>query len=134
MVHFCQKTRRQRINQRNRTERLSDLLDWRSLGLEYAKARQLALRRAYPDAFADDEFDFSTGTSKISASVYLSGAAPSSQPDASTSPFSCPGTPTGSGAMTPGQFGTLTEEMQYLQTDDYHGAQVSSFCHVVSEG
>jgi len=106
MVHFCQKTRRQRINQRNRTERLSDLLDWRSLGLEYAKARQLALRRAYPDAFADDEFDFSTGTSKISA------------------PFSCPGTPTGSGAMTPGQFGTLTEEMQYLQTDDYHGAQI----------
>lgn len=30
MVSFCQKTRRQRINQRNRTERLSDLLDWRS--------------------------------------------------------------------------------------------------------
>lgn len=29
MVSFCQKTRRQRINQRNRTERLSDLLDWK---------------------------------------------------------------------------------------------------------
>jgi hypothetical protein len=40
MVSFCQKTRRQRINQRNRTERLSDLLDWKRLGLEYAKARQ----------------------------------------------------------------------------------------------
>lgn len=49
MFSFVTKTRRQRINQRNRTERLSDLLDWKSLGLEYAKARQLALRRAYPD-------------------------------------------------------------------------------------
>jgi len=42
MVSFCQKTRRQRINQRNRTERLSDLLDWKRMGLEYAKARQRA--------------------------------------------------------------------------------------------
>ena len=44
MVSFCHKTRRQRINQRNRTERLSDLLDWKRMGLEYAKARQ----RAFP--------------------------------------------------------------------------------------
>lgn len=29
---FCQQNRRQRIIQRNRTERLSDLLDWRYLG------------------------------------------------------------------------------------------------------
>ncbi|KFV54121.1 Glycogen [starch] synthase, liver, partial [Gavia stellata] len=29
---FCQQSRRQRIIQRNRTERLSDLLDWRYLG------------------------------------------------------------------------------------------------------
>lgn len=42
MVSFVQKTRRQRINQRNRTERLSDLLDWKRMGLEYAKARQRA--------------------------------------------------------------------------------------------
>ena len=48
---FTQKTRRQRINQRNRVERLSPLLDWKNLGIEYSKARQLALRRAYPDAF-----------------------------------------------------------------------------------
>jgi glycogen synthase len=53
MFSFVTKTRRQRINQRNRTERLSDLLDWKSLGLEYAKARQLALRRAYPDVSHD---------------------------------------------------------------------------------
>ncbi|KAI9596601.1 glycogen synthase [Syncephalis fuscata] len=55
MFDFCQKTRRQRINQRNRTERLSDLLDWKRMGLEYVKARQLALRRAYPDSFHDDQ-------------------------------------------------------------------------------
>jgi glycogen(starch) synthase len=55
MFRFCQKTRRQRINQRNRTERLSDLLDWKRMGLEYIKARQLALRRVYPESFIDDD-------------------------------------------------------------------------------
>lgn len=45
MFEFASKSRRQRINQRNRTERLSDLLDWKRMGLEYVKARQLALRR-----------------------------------------------------------------------------------------
>ncbi len=32
MFSYCQQSRRQRIIQRNRTERLSDLLDWRYLG------------------------------------------------------------------------------------------------------
>jgi glycogen(starch) synthase len=45
MFEFSKKSMRQRINQRNRTERLSDLLDWKRMGLEYVKARQLALRR-----------------------------------------------------------------------------------------
>jgi glycogen(starch) synthase len=49
MVEFCQKSRRQRINQRNRTERLSDLLDWKRMGLEYVKARWVAIRRKWPD-------------------------------------------------------------------------------------
>ena len=36
MMHdFCRLNRRQRIIQRNRTERLSDLLDWKSLGIYY---------------------------------------------------------------------------------------------------
>ena len=48
IFNFAQKSRRQRINQRNRTERLSDLLDWKRMGLEYVKARQLALRRGMP--------------------------------------------------------------------------------------
>ncbi|KAK9702934.1 glycogen synthase isoform 1 [Basidiobolus ranarum] len=55
MFEFCQKTRRQRINQRNRTERLSDLLDWKRLGIEYMKARQLALRRCYSDSFSGED-------------------------------------------------------------------------------
>lgn len=33
MYDFCKLNRRQRIIQRNRTERLSDLLDWRNLGV-----------------------------------------------------------------------------------------------------
>lgn len=43
LFQFCQKSRRQRINQRNRTERLSDILDWRRMGMEYQKARFCAL-------------------------------------------------------------------------------------------
>ena len=31
MFQFCQKSRRQRILQRNRTERLSDILDWNTM-------------------------------------------------------------------------------------------------------
>ncbi|XP_019327540.1 PREDICTED: glycogen [starch] synthase, liver isoform X2 [Aptenodytes forsteri] len=48
---FCQQSRRQRIIQRNRTERLSDLLDWRYLGRYYIHARHLALSRTFPDKF-----------------------------------------------------------------------------------
>uniref|UniRef100_A0AAX7VJJ7 Glycogen [starch] synthase n=1 Tax=Astatotilapia calliptera TaxID=8154 RepID=A0AAX7VJJ7_ASTCA len=54
MFSFCQQSRRQRIIQRNRTERLSDLLDWRYLGRFYIHARHLALSRAFPDKFKMD--------------------------------------------------------------------------------
>lgn len=58
MFEFCQKSRRQRINQRNRTERLSDLLDWKRIGLEYIKARFVALRRKWPDLIEQlEEYD-----------------------------------------------------------------------------
>lgn len=33
MYDFARMSRRQRVIQRNRTERLSDLLDWRNLGI-----------------------------------------------------------------------------------------------------
>ncbi|CAC5409044.1 GYS [Mytilus coruscus] len=55
MFDFSCLSRRQRIIQRNRTERLSELLDWRNLGVYYRKARNLALVRCFPDAFVEDE-------------------------------------------------------------------------------
>ncbi|KAG8939617.1 glycogen synthase isoform 1 [Tulasnella sp. 408] len=108
MVSFCTKSRRQRINQRNRVERLSPLLDWKNLGIEYSKARQLALRRAYPDQFETEEDDWDA--------AYGEMARPT---------FSMPGSPRlRNGAATPGDMGTLTEEMQGLSTSDYKGGQM----------
>ncbi|XP_022660462.1 glycogen [starch] synthase-like [Varroa jacobsoni] len=52
LLDFSQLTRRQRIIQRNRTERLSDLLDWKNLGVYYRKARQEAIHKTHPE-FAD---------------------------------------------------------------------------------
>ncbi|KAI9828465.1 MAG: glycogen synthase isoform 1 [Thelocarpon impressellum] len=104
MFDFTCKSRRQRINQRNRTERLSDLLDWKRMGMEYVKARQLALRRAYPQSF-DGEYDmgFFDGTeTKVSR------------------PLSAPGSPRErSGMMTPGDFASLQEGREGLSTEDY---------------
>lgn len=102
MFQFSSKTRRQRINQRNRVERLSPLLDWKNLGVEYSKSRQLALRRAYPDAFSngsgevDDEDADWFGPS---IERFL--------------PLSVPASPRlrMSGVATPGDMGTLTEEV-----------------------
>ncbi|KAL5350424.1 glycogen synthase isoform 1 [Pseudogymnoascus australis] len=103
MAEFAGKSRRQRINQRNRTERLSDLLDWKRMGMEYVKARQLALRRAYPASFEGEEEDVFAGSDvKISR------------------PFSVPGSPRDrSGVMTPGDFGSLQEGREGLSTEDY---------------
>ncbi|KAI9807109.1 MAG: glycogen synthase isoform 1 [Sarcosagium campestre] len=104
MFEFTAKSRRQRINQRNRTERLSDLLDWKRMGMEYIKARQLALRRAYPQSFdGDDDIGFFDGTeTKVSR------------------PLSAPGSPRDrSGMMTPGDFASLQEGREGLSTEDY---------------
>ncbi|KAI6108673.1 glycosyltransferase family 3 protein [Pisolithus croceorrhizus] len=109
---FCSKTRRQRINQRNRVERLSPLLDWKNLGVEYSKSRQLALRRAYPDAFVN-----SNGESEEEETDYF-GTGPERY-----HPTSVPASPRLriTGLATPGDMGTLTEEMQRLNTSDYRG-------------
>ncbi|VVT56991.1 uncharacterized protein SAPINGB_P005478 [Magnusiomyces paraingens] len=104
MFDFTAKSRRQRINQRNRTERLSDLLDWKRMGLEYIKARQLALRRAYPSSFDNEDQNpfFDNSSHKI------------------TRPLSAPGSPRDrAGLMTPGDLGTLGEVSEGLNTDDY---------------
>jgi len=104
MFDFTRKSKRQRINQRNRTERLSDLLDWKRMGMEYVKARQLALRRAYPDSFdGEAEPDF-FGATEIKISR----------------PLSEPGSPRDrSGMMTPGDFASLQEGLEGLSTEDY---------------
>ncbi|XP_043289129.1 glycogen [starch] synthase [Venturia canescens] len=53
MFDFARLNRRQRIIQRNRTERLSDLLDWRNLGIYYRQARIKALTAVYPELAAE---------------------------------------------------------------------------------
>lgn len=72
--------------------------------MEYVKARQLALRRAYPQSF-EGEYDigFFDGTeTKVSR------------------PLSAPGSPrTRSGLMTPGDFASLQEGREGLSTEDY---------------
>ena len=107
MEEFCQKTLRQRINQRNRTERLSDLLDWRRMGLEYVKARQLALRRAYPEEYkriiGGEESNASNMDTLVGAKKFKIAR-----------PMSVPGSPRESRAgstvfMTPGDLGTLQD-------------------------
>merc|ERR1712025_1133330 len=47
MYDYTKLNRRQRIIQRNRTERLADLLDWKNLGVYYRQARVLALQRVF---------------------------------------------------------------------------------------
>lgn len=60
MHSSCLKTRRQRIVQRNRAERLGELVDWSVLGINYKKARYLALKRR----FASGQFIESPGSSE----------------------------------------------------------------------
>lgn len=87
-MHFCQKSRRQRINLRNRTERLSDLLDWKQMGLEYRKARQLAMRRVYPELFEanEDEAEAEFGEAPIEKIPRPASAAPAFESHTGTDP------------------------------------------------
>lgn len=110
LFDFTQKTRRQRINQRNRTERLSDLLDWKRMGLEYIKARQLSLKRAYPDKFKNGANPFNN-----QENLKL------------TRPLSVPGSPRSKiGLMTPGDLGSLQEAQESLNTEDYIGFKLGA--------
>jgi hypothetical protein len=51
MMSFCKLNRRQRINQRNRCEQLSALLDWKLLNHYYTFARDMALQRTFPEDY-----------------------------------------------------------------------------------
>ena len=55
MFDFVALNRRQRIIPRNRTERLSDMLDWKSLGIYYRRSRMRALARAFQDIDEDED-------------------------------------------------------------------------------
>ncbi|KAL3232302.1 Glycogen [starch] synthase isoform 1 [Nakaseomyces bracarensis] len=120
MEEFVNKTRRQRINQRNRTERLSDLLDWKRMGLEYVKARQLGLRRAYPNEFkeivgeevSDSSMTALAGGKKLKIARPLS--VPGSPKDAAKSPSTV--------FMTPGDLGTIQDANN---VDDYFHLSVN---------
>ncbi|KAJ1929142.1 glycogen synthase isoform 1 [Tieghemiomyces parasiticus] len=114
MFEFSQKTRRQRINQRNRVERLSDLLDWKRMGIEYMKARQLALRRIYPDSFSGDYFASRVGTGAVS-----SGKIPR--------PLSAPGSPRSHGYDNEEEEVVAALDMDGLQisTDSYASAMIN---------
>jgi glycogen(starch) synthase len=48
LIRFTRLNRRERIQIRNRVERLSECLDWNELHPAYEEARQLALQKAYP--------------------------------------------------------------------------------------
>ncbi|EDV29326.1 uncharacterized protein TRIADDRAFT_20144 [Trichoplax adhaerens] len=75
LFDFCKMSRRQRIIQRNRTERLSDMLDWKSLGIYYKKARYQALRKKHPEAFlllSDEDTGVSIFFRMVSAVVFAS--------------------------------------------------------------
>ena len=51
MIEFTAQSRKERIMQRNRTERLSELLDWNELGKFYQQARCMALEKTHPEYF-----------------------------------------------------------------------------------
>ncbi|KAI8900264.1 glycogen synthase [Globomyces pollinis-pini] len=108
MFQFCQKTRRQRINQRNRCERLSDVLDWKRMGLEYVKARWVSIRRKFPELASQyDEIRFHGSDDGLSSDLqagYESDATPLAENREDLSslgkrqkvprPVSVPGSPT----------------------------------------
>eukprot|EP00127_Corallochytrium_limacisporum_P006868 Clim_evm83s236 gene=Clim_evmTU83s236 len=81
MFQFTQLSRRQRINLRNRTERLSELLDWKRLGMYYVRARSHSLHKAYPENFAmqlEDDEEFSTEDISRNLAMPRPESAPSS--------------------------------------------------------
>uniref|UniRef100_A0A6V7WI74 Glycogen [starch] synthase n=2 Tax=Meloidogyne TaxID=189290 RepID=A0A6V7WI74_MELEN len=49
LFNYCTYSRRQRVIIRNRAERVSELLDWKTLGGLYREARRMALKKIYPD-------------------------------------------------------------------------------------
>ncbi|KAK2719144.1 hypothetical protein QYM36_004841 [Artemia franciscana] len=55
MHDFTRLNRRQRIAQGIKTERLCDLLDWRTIAVYYRRAMQMALNKVYPELVVEKE-------------------------------------------------------------------------------
>lgn len=89
LMEFCQYSRRQRIVLRNRTERLSELLDWKNLASYYRRARLTALHKHAPHLFTEPPAAFHNGDSMSDRSFCLSR------------PYSAPASPSVSGRSTP---------------------------------
>jgi hypothetical protein len=89
MFDFSQLTRRQRIILRNRTERLSELLDWNTLGIYYYRARQMVLQRTHPEF----EEELSKLTNESLSSPSTPGVSRSSTPAPAASRSSTPAPP-----------------------------------------
>ncbi|XP_018650791.1 glycogen synthase [Schistosoma mansoni] len=85
LVEFSQYSRRQRIVLRNRTERLSELLDWKNLSCYYQRARLMALKKFSPELFTSNNNDDALSTHSFHISR----------------PYSAPVSPSLSGQSTP---------------------------------
>lgn len=116
LYEFVQLNRRQRIIQRNRTERLSELLDWKILGTYYRQARQHSLGVMYPELAQEED---------------AAGAGRLNYPR----PLSEPPSPTSSRATTPApsEIGSDDEdsidseaELEELAAASVNGSTVSS--------
>ncbi|EGG20798.1 glycogen synthase [Cavenderia fasciculata] len=94
LFNFCQLDRRQRIELRNRTEKLSELLDWRTLGKYYVQARSMAFDRAFPSLSTTIDTTSTTTTttttSTISPTTTLLSTTPSLSNMRPSSPLNIP--------------------------------------------
>jgi len=54
MWRFTQLSRRERIELRNKTEKLSDILDWKSLDKYYLQAHEQAYKRTFDRSLEAD--------------------------------------------------------------------------------
>ncbi|CAF2489028.1 unnamed protein product [Rotaria sp. Silwood2] len=80
MFDFSLLTRRQRIILRNRTERLSELLDWNILGIYYYRARQMALTRIHPE-FEEEMLKLTSETSSNPSTPGISRSSTPAPPE-----------------------------------------------------
>ncbi|EUB62187.1 Putative glycogen [starch] synthase [Echinococcus granulosus] len=105
---FCQYSRRQRVILRNRTERLSELLDWKNLGVYYSRARLVALYRQRPDLFTHD-------VERVDANEDDAGSEKSFR---LCRPFSAPPSPSASRSSSPNRTSGRSTPTSTLDEDE----------------